>query len=178
MKPIFTIHEGEFLVGDYINRRFGRKFEVWVPTKDSGVDLLVTSRRRRRKALSVQAKFSRSYDTNNELARHVIATSWYRLDPKKIRSSQADLWVFVIMTLRHEQHFVVIPTRELRKRIPRDCGRTWDLYLWVYADRSCYQVRDLCNEERLNAVRRGVRDAQRDFSPWLGNWKLLDKFTR
>ena len=23
MKPLFTVHEGEFLVGDYINRRFG-----------------------------------------------------------------------------------------------------------------------------------------------------------
>ena len=40
MKPLFTIHEGEFLVGDYINRKLGRKFDVWVPTKDTGVDLL------------------------------------------------------------------------------------------------------------------------------------------
>jgi hypothetical protein len=47
MKPLFTIHEGEFLVGDYINRKLGRKFDVWVPSKDSGVDLLVTRKRTR-----------------------------------------------------------------------------------------------------------------------------------
>ena len=45
MKPICTIHEGKFLIGDYINRRFGRKLNVWVPTKDSGVDLLITRKR-------------------------------------------------------------------------------------------------------------------------------------
>ena len=39
MKPIFTIHEGEFLAGDHINRKLGHKYDVWVPTKDSGVDL-------------------------------------------------------------------------------------------------------------------------------------------
>jgi hypothetical protein len=178
MKPLFTIHEGEFLVGDHINRKFGRKFAVWVPTKDSGIDLLVTRERLRGKAVGLQVKFSRSFDIHQELARHVIATSWYTLDPKKIRKSQADLWVFVILTLRHEQHFVVIPTRELRKRIPTGRGKVWNLYLWVYADGSCYQVRDLNNEERLDTVHRGVRDRKRDFSEWLDNWKLLDKFSK
>jgi hypothetical protein len=178
MKPIFTIHEGEFLVGDHINRKFGRKFEVWVPAKDSGVDLLVTRQRRRGKAVALQVKFSRSFDIHREMVRHVIATSWYTLDPKKIRKSQADLWVFVISTLRHEHHFVVIPTRELLKRVPRQGSKKWNLYLWVYADRLCYQVRDLNNEQRLGTVYRGVRDRNRDFSQWLENWKLLDKFTR
>jgi hypothetical protein len=118
MKPLFTIHEGEFLVGDHISRTFGHKFDVWVPTKDSGVDLLVTRARRRGKAVALQVKFSRSFDIHKELVRHVIATSWYTLNPKKVRKSEADLWVFVILTLRHERHFVVIPTRELLRRIP------------------------------------------------------------
>ena len=178
MKPIFTIHEGEFLAGDHINRKFGHKFEVWVPTKDSGVDLLVTRERRKGKAVGLQVKFSRSFDIHRELTRHVIATSWFTLDPTKIRKSQADLWVFTILTLRHEHHFVVIPTRELRKRIPRVRGKVWNLYLWVYADGSCYQVRDLPNEEKLGTAYRGVKDKKRDFSEWLDNWKLLDKFSR
>lgn len=42
MKPMFTVHEGDFLVGDYINGDLGKKYEVWVPTKDTGADLLVT----------------------------------------------------------------------------------------------------------------------------------------
>ena len=53
MKPIFTIHEGEFLAGDHINRKLGHKYDVWVPTKDSGVDLLVTRNRRKGKAVGL-----------------------------------------------------------------------------------------------------------------------------
>jgi hypothetical protein len=178
MKPIFTIHEGEFLVGDYINRKFGHKYDVWVPTKDSGVDLLVARKRGRGRSVKLQVKFSRSFDIHEELARHVLATSWYTLDPKKIRRSGADLWVFVFMTLRHDRYFVLIPTPELRRRIPRSCGSKWNLYLWAYADGSCYQVRDLNLDERLNAVHRGVQDRYRDFSKWFDNWRLLDKFSR
>jgi hypothetical protein len=40
MRPIFTVHAGEFLAGQYIEREF--KKNVWVPRKDTGIDLLVT----------------------------------------------------------------------------------------------------------------------------------------
>ena len=178
MKPIFTIHEGEFLVGDYINRRFGHKYNVWVPTKDSGVDLLVTRKGGKGRAVGLQVKFSRSFDIPKELTRHVLATSWYTLDPKKVRQSEADLWVFVFMTLRLERYFVLLPTTELRKRIPRSSKSKWNLYLWAYADGACYQVRDLNREGRLDAVRRGVKDRSQDFSKWFENWSLLQKFSR
>jgi hypothetical protein len=178
MKPLFTIHEGEFLVGDHINRRLGHKYDVWVPTKDSGVDLLVTRKRPRGRAVGLQVKFSRSFSIREEMARHLIATSWFTLDPVKVRESQADLWVFVILTLKHEEHFVLIPTRELRKRIPRRSGSRWNLYLWVFDNGSCYQVRDLGREETLDTLHRGVRDPRRDFSEWLEHWNVLDKLTR
>jgi len=178
MKPIFTIHEGEFLVGDYINRKLPHKYNVWVPTKDIGVDLLVTRKGHKGKPVGLQVKFSRSFDVHKELTRDVLATSWYTLDPKKVRQSQADLWVFVFITLRHETYFVLLPTAELRKRIPRSSGSKWNLYLWAYADGSCYQVRDLNLEGRLSAVHRGVQDRRQDFSKWFGNWRLLDRLTR
>ena len=178
MKPLFTIHEGEFLVGDHINRKLGHKYDVWVPTKDSGVDLLVTCKRRKGRAVGLQVKFSRGLSIGEEMARHLMATSWFTLEPEKIRKSQADLWVFVILTLKHEEHFVVIPTRELRKRIPRGQGGKWNLYLWVFDNRSCYQVRDLGREEKLDIPHRGVRNQHHDFSEWLENWELLDKFIR
>ena len=178
MKPIFTIHEGEFLAGDHINRRLGHKYDAWVPTKDSGVDLLVTRKRRKSTAVGLQVKFSRGFSIPKELTRHVFATSWFVLNPEKIRRSQADLWVFVIMTLSHEQHFVVIPKRDLQKRIPRGCGKRWDLYLWVYESGSCYKVRGLKKNEKLGVVQRGVSDRYRDFSEWLENWNLLERFSR
>ncbi len=178
MKPLFSIHEGEFLVGDHINRKLGHKFDVWVPTKDSGVDLLVTRKRRRGKSVGLQVKFSRGFGIRVEMARHLIATSWFTLEPKKIRSSRADIWVFVILTLKHEQHFVVIPKRELRKRIPSGCGKMWNLYLWVYDDGRCYQTRDLGKEEKLDTLHQHVRDKRRDFTEWLECWRLLDRYTK
>jgi hypothetical protein len=150
---------------------------VWVPTKDSGVDLLVTRKQRRGVPVRLQVKFSRGFSIREEMARHLIATSWYTLDPKKIRTSRADLWVFVILTLKHEAHFVVIPARELRKRIPRGGVRKWNLYLWVFDDGCCYQVRDLGKEETLDVIHRGVLDRHRDFTQWLENWRLLDRLT-
>ena len=128
--------------------------------------------------VGIQVKFSRGFSIREELARHLIATSWFTLDPKKIRKSQADLWVFVILTLKHEQHFVLVPKRELRKRIPRGCGKTWNLYLWVFDNGACYQVRDLATEEKLDSLHRGVRDRHRDFSEWLERWELLDTYTK
>jgi hypothetical protein len=178
MKPIFTIHEGEFLVGDYINRKFGRKYDVWVPTKDIGIDLLVTRKRRQGKAVGIQVKFSRAYSIREESARHLIATSWFTLDPEHIRKSKADLWIFVIMTLNHTQHFVLVPRPELRKCIPLDCGKKWNVYLWVYDNGSCYQVRGLNPNEQLAIANRGVRDPHRNFSEWLEHWEFLDIYTR
>lgn len=178
MKPIFTIHEGEFLVGDHINRKFGRKFDVWVPTKDSGIDLLVTRKQQRGKPVGLQVKFSRSFSIPEELARHLIATSWFTLEPKKIRNSQADLWVFVIMTLKHDPHFVVIPKRELQKRLPQNTRGKWNLYLWVYDNQVCYQVRELSKEQKFDTMHRGVRHRQHDFTEWLENWGLLDQYTK
>jgi hypothetical protein len=177
MKPLFTIHEGEFLVGDHINRKLGHRYDVWVPTKDSGVDLLVTRKRRQGRAVGLQVKFSRGFSIGEEMARHLVATSWYTLDPSKIRKSQADLWVFVILTLKHEEHFVVIPTLELRRRIPRGVSKIWHLYLSVFDDGSCYQIRNLSKDEKLDLHLRGVRERYRDFSEWLEHWRLLDKLT-
>jgi hypothetical protein len=36
MKPIFTIHAGEYLVGSYIEEHY-KYFNVWIPSKDTGI---------------------------------------------------------------------------------------------------------------------------------------------
>jgi len=62
MRAFFAVHPGEFLVGDYVTRRLGRKYDVWVPAKDTGIDLLLTPRGKSSRAIKLQVKFSRSYD--------------------------------------------------------------------------------------------------------------------
>lgn len=60
MTPLFTIHAGEYLVGLYIERRYGKRFNVWIPSKDTGIDLLVSDRKNRRTA-SLQVKFGKDF---------------------------------------------------------------------------------------------------------------------
>lgn len=40
MKTLFTVHAGEFLVGSEIEKRITGA-NVWVPSKDKGIDLLI-----------------------------------------------------------------------------------------------------------------------------------------
>ncbi len=177
MKPIFTVHAGEFLVGDYINRNLGRKYNVWVPTKDTGIDLLVTTNRTHRKTVSLQVKLSRSYDIKQEFVGDVLATSWFTLKPAKIRHSTADIWVFVILTPRQTEHYVLVPIRELIARIPKRCGSIWHLYLWVYR-KGCYETRTLDHRQRFALPTAGSSDKRLDFSAYLDNWAILHRMVR
>ena len=40
MKPIFTIHAGEYLVAAEIEKTL-KEVTVWLPSKDTGIDLLL-----------------------------------------------------------------------------------------------------------------------------------------
>lgn len=42
MKSLFTVHAGEYFVGSHIETHYP-KWNVWVPSKDTGIDLLVTN---------------------------------------------------------------------------------------------------------------------------------------
>ena len=183
LKPMFTVHEGEFLVGDYINRNLGSKYDVWVPTKDTGVDLLVTSQTKGRKPVKIQVKFSRSFGSKDVPPEELLAFGWYTLNPAKIRDSAADLWIFVILTLRHEPHFVIIPTRELQERLPESLpGKQskWHLYLVALRRKRCYNFRDLPKGQKQLAVLGQLSDPKPDFdySEFYNNWKLLDELSR
>jgi len=54
MRTLFTIHAGEFIVGDYLERKY-RNINLWVPSKDTGIDLLVTDKANK-KAISLQVE--------------------------------------------------------------------------------------------------------------------------
>ena len=57
MRPIFTINAGEYLAATEFQKTF-RDLQVWIPSKDTGIDLLVTDARQNRVA-SLQVKFSK-----------------------------------------------------------------------------------------------------------------------
>jgi len=72
VKPLFTIHAGEFVVGDYVERTF-RRVNVWVPAKDTGVDLLVSDRRdKKRVSFASEAGHRSRHPSKKERAMHIL----------------------------------------------------------------------------------------------------------
>lgn len=182
MKPLFTIHEGEFLVGDHISRSFGKRYDVWVPAKDDGIDLLVTHKKKKKHSnpVSIQVKHSRSFDARHSLPDEYAgsAKGWYTLNPTKIRKSRADIWIFVILTLRQEKHFIIMPTAVLKSRIPKRQSKSWHFYLSTWDNGYCFNTRGMTREELLNALKNGKIDPKKDYTEYLENWDLLEKVAR
>ena len=91
MKPLFTVHAGEFLAGCEIERKF--RVNVWIPAKDTGVDFLVSDRNNRTTA-SIQVKFSRNYLVTNMkdavFHANLRTTGWWTPTRKQIENSRAE----------------------------------------------------------------------------------------
>ena len=77
MKSLFTIHAGEFVTGEHIERKF-RKVNVWLPSRDTGTDLLVTDAKNKT-SVSLQVKFSRDFFNNSLVFRLSKAIESMRL---------------------------------------------------------------------------------------------------
>jgi hypothetical protein len=90
MKPLFTIHAGEYLVGSHIEQHYG-KVNVWVPSKDTGVDLLLSNRDATR-TVSIQVKFSKDFLSTimNPIFRQkgsqLKSCGWWTINRKNFRS--------------------------------------------------------------------------------------------
>jgi hypothetical protein len=91
-----------------------------VPTRDTGVDLLVSDRHNRR-AVSLQVKFSKDWLVTHmgpEFQQGLRACGWWKLNRDKLRLSGADFWVFVLLGFAARSvDFVVVPPRELLRRL-------------------------------------------------------------
>jgi hypothetical protein len=183
MKPLFSIHAGEFLTVDYIERKF-RKVNVWIPTKDTGVDILVSDKKNR-KAVSLQVKFSRDF-----LATHMAAVfqeplracGWWTLDCHKLASSAADYWVFVLVGFaRRSTDFVVIKPSDLSSRLHAIHGgkpKTVQTYLWVTQKKRCWETRGLTRPDQLAIAEGKYKSKKRDFSEYLNNWDPIEELNR
>src|SRR5580704_6692436 len=145
MRPMFTIHAGEYLVGAHVQRRL--KLNVWIPAKDTGIDLLVTDRENRR-AVSLQAKYGKDFlpeEKNPELREKLRCISWFTLNRAKLASSPADFWVFVLHGFKSKvPDFMVIRTAELRQRMAKlHNEKTLQIYLCTTASKRCWEIRGL-----------------------------------
>ena len=178
MRPIFTIHAGEYLVASHIERRYvkSRGIRVWVPSKDNGIDLLVTDQLCR-KTVSLQVKYSKSYDCEREFD----ATGWWQIKREKVKISKADYWVFVVPEFCGKRkvsscYFVILTPEELYERLRNIHGdeKLYNVYLTI-KDEVVIETRDANVDERNRQFERPT--GYRNFSRFLNKWdKVLSKF--
>lgn len=174
MRPIFTIHAGEYLVGTKIEQSFPG-LRVWIPSKDTGVDLLVTDAQHNNIA-SLQVKFSKDYlatDKRSVVTPEVESGGWWTLQRDKIQDSPADLWVMVLYQFHTRRFdFVIIPPRELVVRYDAIGVRskTIQSYIWVTKHGTCWETRGLRQHDLRKVCDGTYENFDRDLTPFLNAW--------
>lgn len=183
MRPIFTIHAGEFLVGEHIEQNY-RELNVWIPSKDTGIDFLVTNKKDPSKSVSLQVKMSRDYKpvhATDAFSRKLLAGGWLTLSHEKIDNSPADYWVFILVS--HERKikpkYIIIPPSELLTRLVNIHGKSksYHFYPWVLDLGSgiALQGRGLLKKEKAKLVTGSYQLGDRDLSRYLEYWTPLDE---
>ncbi len=183
MRPLFTVHAGEFLVGEFIEKSFPT-LNVWIPSKDTGIDLLVTNKKNS-STVSLQVKLSRDYkapEAANDFDRSLVAAGWLTLVYDKIAKSTADYWVIVLVS--HERkmqpQFIVIPPSELLKRLVSIHGQSknYQVYPWVTKSKVALEGRGLLKAEKKALAAGSLTLGHRDLSTFLGNWSGLQRIAK
>jgi hypothetical protein len=183
MKPLFTVHAGEFLVDNEIERKF-RHVNVWIPAKDIGVDLLASDRTNKR-TISIQVKFSRDYLVTHmkEMSQQGLrACGWWTPTRQKIESSLADYWIFVLVGFANRStDFIIIKPTELLRRLSAIHGKSatkFQSYLWVTDQKMCWETRGLNAEHKSSITNGSYNDRNRNFTEYLNNWEPIDALNR
>jgi hypothetical protein len=180
MRPLFTVHAGELLVGQHIEQSLKGK-NVWVPTKDSGVDLLVTNSKNTKMA-TLQVKFSRDFlpimKLEIPLIRKLRSCTWFTLDRKKLANSSADRWVFVLLGIERGKHdYVVIKPRELLAKLKKlhPNSQRYQVYIWVTQDRPAraWLTRGLSKADQQRIADNSFKNSIRDLTQCLNDWSAI-----
>jgi len=180
MKSLFTLHAGEIVAGEHIEHWY-KNVEVWVPAKDTGVDLLVTGKKNK-KAISLQVKYSTNVSSAQkdvQLNEGLRACGWWTLDPQKIKKSHADYWVFVLRGFESSHFdFIIVPPAELLNRLNAIHGEKpdrCDTYIWVTKKGQCWETRGLGKKDQSLIAQGKLKDykEERDFGVYLNNWSPI-----
>ncbi len=177
MQPLFTLHAGEYLVGAHIEKKF-KNANVWVPVRDTGIDLLVSDPKNRT-TVSLQVKFSKDFLVTHmrpEFQERLRACGWWAINREKLAKSSADYWVFVLQGFASRStDYVVVPRQELLARLSaiHGPGKTIQTYIWVTGDQKCWATRGLKTPDQLLVANGTYKHRDRDLTQWLNNWEPI-----
>lgn len=181
MKTLFTVHAGEFLVGSEIEKRIPGA-NVWVPSKDKGIDLLVTNSNNT-KLSSIQVKFSKDFlETHmKDFPKGLLACGWWSLSREKIKGSIADLWIFVLRSFDpNKTQYIIISPKELDQRLSVIHGFSKRLqsYLWVTEKSKCWETRGLSKNDQLLIPLGRYANKEREFTKYLNTWENVEQMLK
>jgi hypothetical protein len=180
MRPMFTVHAGEFLVGQYIEGKL--KKNVWLPTKDVGVDLLVTNSANTKTA-TLQVKFSRDFLPIMKLPPSVLtelkSCTWFSVDQNKLARSPAHYWVLVLLGFEKRTYdYVIIEPKGLLKKLQAidDASPRYQVYVWVTKQKPerAWLTRKLNKEDQDQIARGTFKNLDRDVTEYLNNWSAIE----
>ena len=181
MRPMFTIHAGEYLVGLHIQKHL--KLNAWIPAKDTGIDLLITDPNNRH-SVSLQVKYGKDFlpeEKSPELRKSFRCHSWFSLNRTKLNTSVAEYWVLVLHGFKSEApDFIVIPTAELQRYISNTLGSGGDIVHCYFSSTEggqCWETRGLKKEERLQIANGIYKCPIRNFTRYMNEdgWTALNK---
>ena len=179
MNPIFLIHAGEFLFAKQVEANH-RDLNCWVPSKDRGVDLLLTSSDNR-KTVGVQVKSSRSYLRGagpGDGSERLKIGGWCNFSRNRLENSPADIWSFVLISPRRSEPpvFLNIPPADLLQRLEKIHGvrDKYSIYPWVTSDNKALDGRSLSQGEKLALENYELDWGDRDFTDCLEAWDFLE----
>ena len=182
MRPLFTVHAGEYLVGREIERRF-KNLRVWIPSRDTGTDLLVTNASEDRIA-SLQVKFSKDHlgpGKKNIAIDRIKSGGWWTFNREKLAGSTVDYWVLVLCQFTSRDYdYLTVPPSELLRRYDRleRIASVLQSYFWVTRKKKCWETRGLAMADQ-NAICDGkFNDPTRDFSEYLNHWRFAERVVR
>jgi hypothetical protein len=179
MKALFTIHAGEYLVGSQLEKHF-KSFDVWLPSKDTGIDLLLTNPRKP-KRVGIQVKFSKDFlpaDMSPVFQQDLLACGWWTINAGKIRRSKADFWVFALYSIDNRAaQYVIIKPKELLRRLKTIYGSlpSFNVYLWVTKKKKCWETRSLNTFDKQLLAKGRYVNAKCDMTRYLNDWKSIRK---
>jgi hypothetical protein len=177
MKPIFTIHAGEYLVAAEIEKKF-KEYNIWLPSKDTGIDLLLTNANNK-KTVSLQVKFSKDFNPTNakEIFRpYIRGAGWWKLNRSKIENSKADFWVFLLYSFENKNHDCIIIKPIDLLSIFTNTARTANTihcYITISNHSTAFETRGLGDTEMHAICNNSFSNRTRNLNKYLNNWKPL-----
>jgi hypothetical protein len=178
MKPLFTVHAGEFVFAENVEKR-APHLRLWIPTKDTGVDFLVTDRDGL-SSVTVQVKMSKDYRpafAKTEFDGKLTAAGWFVFNHSALENSPASIWSLILVSHERKQKpiFLNIQPDVLLRSLIKVHGvrKSYHLYPWVLQSDMCIEGRGMTQSDKKDVLDGSFDLKNRDMTAFLENWNFL-----